>query len=209
MQLRSVIAVISLAALAFATGVPAPNALAQGVDRPAEIRGGTCAALGEVVTTLANLVFTEGQIQGQAAAQPVEQSGTVVPFQLADFLSADHAIVVLRSPEDSSIVACGDIGGALNPDGTMAIGMIGMNGSGLSGIAYFTPIIEFDNMLVTILLVSNDPAAVPAVVEEVNAVPASDGTTDIAGLEKSNVVVSTDEGIAGDGSGAEEEDAIE
>ena len=86
-------------------------------------------------------------------ATPVEQSGTVVQFAIADFLASDHVVVVRESPTASTVVACGHIGGALNPDGTLAVGMLGTNGSGLSGIAYFTPIDTFSNTLVTVLLV--------------------------------------------------------
>jgi hypothetical protein len=131
------------------------------VDRPAEIRGGSCGGLGEVLVPLAHLVLTAGEQQGQTGAVPVEQSGTVVPFHLSDLLSANHAIVVQHSPEQSGVlVACGDIGGALNPDGTLAVGMAGVNGSGLSGVAYFTPIDAFENLLVTVLLVGGETESV-------------------------------------------------
>ena len=135
----------------------APSALAQtsSVDRPAELSGGTCSSLGEVVVPLANLVFASGDLQGQTGATPVEQSGTVVPFAISDFLTSNHVIVVRESPAASTVVACGHIGGALNPDGTLAVGMQGMNGSGLSGVAYFTPIDTFSNTLVTVLLVGD------------------------------------------------------
>ena len=153
MRLRAMLIFCGLAAVAAA----APATLAQpaAVDRPAEVRGGTCDSLGEVMTTLAHLVITVGDPQGQLAATPVEQSGTVVPFAVADFLASDHAVVVQRSPQESALVACGEVGGALNPDGTLAVGMRAMNGSGLSGVAYFTPIDTFANTLVTILLVDN------------------------------------------------------
>jgi hypothetical protein len=132
-----------------------PSTLAQttSVDRPAELRGGTCDSLGEVVVALANLVFASGDLQGMTGATPVEQSGTVVQFAIADFLTSNHVVVVRESPAVSTVVACGHVGGALNPDGTLAVGMLGMNGSGLSGVAYFTPIDTFSNTLVTILLV--------------------------------------------------------
>jgi hypothetical protein len=142
-----------------------PSALAQtsAVDRPAELRGGTCASLGEVVVPLANLVITSGELQGQTGATPVEQSGTVVQFGISDFLASPHVVVVRESPAVSTVVACGDIGGALNPDGTLAVGMLGMNGSGLSGVAYFTPIDTFANTLVTVLLVGgSEPVTVSA-----------------------------------------------
>jgi hypothetical protein len=137
--------------------VTAPSSLAQttSVDRPAELRGGTCDSLGEVVVALANLVFASGDLQGMTGATPVEQSGTVVQFAIADFLTSNHVVVVRESPAVSTVVACGHVGGALNPDGTLAVGMLGMNGSGLSGVAYFTPIDTFSNTLVTILLVGS------------------------------------------------------
>ena len=146
-------------------GVTTPSTLAQAtsVDRPAELRGGTCDSLGEVVVPLANLVFASGDLQGMTGATPVEQSGTVVQFAIADFLASNHVVVVRESPAVSTVVACGHIGGALNPDGTLAVGMQGVNGSGLSGVAYFTPIDTFSNTLVTILLVGgSNPETVSA-----------------------------------------------
>ena len=161
MRLRLWLVILGFAVVA----VTAPSTLAQtsSVDRPAELRGGTCGGLGEVVVPLANLVITSGDLQGQTSATPVEQSGTVVQFAIADFLASNHVVVVWESPAVSMVVACGDIGGALNPDGTLAVGMVGMNGSGLSGVAYFTPIDTFSNTLVTVLLVGgSEPVMVSA-----------------------------------------------
>ncbi len=163
MQLRPMLAALGLVVIAAAAAAPAV-AQTMPVDRPAEVRGGTCGSLGGVVTTLAHLVITAGDPQGQTGAMPVEQSGTVVPFAVADFLAADHAVVVQKSPQESTVlVACGEIGGALNPDGTLAVGMRGMGGSGLSGVAYFTPIDTFQNTLVTILLVDDEGTTTVAV----------------------------------------------
>jgi hypothetical protein len=149
--LRLWLVILSFAVIAMTT----PSTLAQttSIDRPAELRGGTCDSLGEVIVPLAHLVFASGDIEGQSSATPVEQSGTVVQFAIADFLDSNHVVVVRESPTVSTVVACGHIGGALNPDGTLAVGMLGTNGSGLSGVAYFTPIDTFSNTLVTILLV--------------------------------------------------------
>ena len=155
-----------LVILSFAVAVvAAPSTLAQtsSVDRPAELLAGTCGSLGEVVVPLANLVITSGDLQGQIGATPVEQSGTVVQYAISDFLASNHAVVVRESDAVSTVVACGHIGGALNPDGTLAVGMLGTNGSGLSGVAYFTPIDTFSNTLVTVLLVgSSGPETVSA-----------------------------------------------
>ena len=161
MPLRLWLVVLSFAVVAATT----PSTLAQtdSVDRPAELHGGTCDSLGEVVVPLANLVITSGDVQGQTSATPVEQSGTVVQYAISDFLASNHVVVVRESDAVSTVVACGHIGGALNPDGTLAVGMLGTNGSGLSGVAYFTPIDTFSNTLVTVLLVgSSGPETVSA-----------------------------------------------
>lgn len=167
MHARTLAAIVGLAALSLITTAPVIRAQAEMTNRPAELRRGTCVSPGDVVATLANLVVTLGDPQGQSGAQPVEQSGTVVPYLIPDLLATNHIIAVQKSPEEREVmVACGEIGGTLNPDGTLAIGMRGMNGSGLSGIAYFTPNPGFDNILITILLVSDAAAAeAPAVAE--------------------------------------------
>jgi len=180
MRIRSIIAIATLVFVTF--GVLTSSAFAQSttIERPAELRSGTCANLGEVVVPLANLVFTPGEAQGQVGATPVEQSGTVVPYGLDDLLAADHSVVVLQSPQDTVFVACGEVGGAINPDGTLAIGMRDMSGSGLSGVAYFTPIYEVKSLLITILLVGET----------------SGGDHSPAGDTVSGAVVSAQDGVA-------------
>jgi hypothetical protein len=154
MHVRTVAALFGLAA--FVLGSTIAQAQAEVVDRPAELRTGNCVSPGELVMSLAHLVVASGDSQGQSGAQPVEQSGTVVPYTVDELLAADQIITVQKSPTEREVmVACGEIGGALNPDGTLAIGMRGVNASGLSGIAYFTPNPGFDNTLITILLVSD------------------------------------------------------
>ncbi len=156
------------------TATPSTLAQTSSVDRPAELLAGTCGSPGEVIAPLANLIITSGDLLGQTSATPVEQSGTVVQFTIADFLASNHVVVVRESPTVSTVVACGDIGGALNPDGTLAVGMLSMNGSGLSGVAYFTPIDTFANTLVTVLLVGGSE---PVTVSATDAT----GTDDVAG----------------------------
>lgn len=153
MPLRTLVAVAGVI-LSFCLSAPLVVAQTEAVSRPSELRTGTCASPGELVMTLANLVMALGDPQGQAGATPVEQSGTVVPYKVDELLASDHIVTVLKSSAEREVmVACGEVGGILNPDGTLAIGMNGMNGSGLSGIAYFTPNPGFDNTLITVLLV--------------------------------------------------------
>lgn len=162
MRLRRMGAIGLLTALFLTATSSALYAQPAPVNRPSELRGGTCATPGELVTTLSNLVVAIGDPQGQVSAMPVEQSGTVVPYLVSDLLATPHIVTVLHSPEQADlVVACGEVGGTLNPDGTLAVGMIGMNGSGLTGITYFTPNPGFDNTLITTLLVGGDGAAAP------------------------------------------------
>lgn len=159
MPLRMWVALIGLTAMTLLSA-PVAAAQAEMVNRPSELRKGTCASPGDVVMVLANLVVTLGDPQGQSGATPVEQSGTVVPYIVDDLLAENHVVTVQKSPEErDTLVACGEVGGTLNPDGTLASGMRGMNGSGLSGIAYFTPNPGFDNTLITILLVPDGSAS--------------------------------------------------
>jgi hypothetical protein len=162
MHRRPLLAMLGLVAVVMSLTAPAVRAQSFAIDRPAAVRLGTCADLGEVVATLAHVVLTPGDPQGETGATPVEQSGTVVPYQLTDFLATAHSVVVEQSPASTTLVACGEVGGAVNPDGTLGIGMRSMNDSGLSGVTYFTPIDMFENMLVTILLVSDGSGTEPA-----------------------------------------------
>lgn len=157
MGLKRTLAMTSLAVLSLLSTAPAAMAQESLVDRPAELRIGACDSLGDLVMPLAHLVVTLGDPQGQTAATPVEQSATVVPYTVTNLLAANHVVTVQKSPEQPDVlVACGVVGGTRNPDGTLAIGMLAVNDSGLSGIAYFTPNPGFDNTLITILLVTND-----------------------------------------------------
>lgn len=174
MPLKSILAVVVVAG-SFWVSATTSQAQPTGIDRPSYLLTGTCAAPGELVTTLSNLVVTEGNPQGQSTAMPVEQSGTIVPTSVSALLETNHIVTVQKSTaEPDVIVACGDIGGTRNPDGTLAVGMVGMNGSGLSGIVYFTPNQGFDNILITILLVGSDA---PAAATDTTTVSASDGVS--------------------------------
>ena len=56
---------------------------------------------------------------------------------LADLLAEDHSLKVHLSKEQIQIyLACGDIGGALDANGALIVGMKEQDGSGYAGIAY-------------------------------------------------------------------------
>jgi len=134
-------------ALAVAFGVPGaaaqdatPAAAEEG--RPAHIHAGSCAEgeLGDIVAPLNNLTEPEGEGQGNDAAIVAETSFTNVPLPLDAILAEDHAINVHLSAEEiETYIACGEIGGPVGADGSVAIGLKQQNDSGFTGIAYLAP----------------------------------------------------------------------
>lgn len=117
----------------------APVALAQGaVPHPAHIHSGACPTPGDVVAPLSDISEISGDAAGSTAAAHIETSTTSVKIALADILAADHSIVVHHSADDmGTYVACGDIGGVV-VDGTLAVALGELNGSGANGVATLT-----------------------------------------------------------------------
>ena len=94
MRLWSWIAVLSLTVISLLLDPALTRA--QVVDRPAELRRGICASPGDLVATLAHLVLTTGEMQGQTGATPVEQSGTVVQYTFGVRSVISSAAIVMR-----------------------------------------------------------------------------------------------------------------
>jgi hypothetical protein len=83
---------------------------------------------------------TGGNATGGGDPIPAEVSVTTVPLTLDEMLATPHAINVhLSADEIGTYIACGDIGGPALPDGSLAIGLHELNGSGFFGIASLTP----------------------------------------------------------------------
>jgi hypothetical protein len=198
MRLRTVLgaACVVIAATASCVSAVAQDSV---MERPADIRAGSCASVGEVVTPLAPLVVPHGETVGQEGASPVEQSVTEVPLLLTDLLSENSAIAVHASPDAvGKPIACGEIGGALAADGSLSVGLQAMNGAKLSGVASFAPTLAGDGTLVTVLLFderggrerpdavvddSDDvDAGVDGTSDEVDGADAADGSTAADGV---------------------------
>jgi hypothetical protein len=109
--------------------------------RPAHIHSGDCQNLGPVVQPLTDLTAGAGERVGQAGrAANAESSYTEVPMSLNDILNGDHAINVHLSAEQiDTYIACGEIGGRLEADGSLVIGLRELNNSGFTGIAFLSP----------------------------------------------------------------------
>jgi hypothetical protein len=118
----------------------------------AHLHQGTCAEpSGEPVAVLAQLELPSwvGELaSGQATAInpadfgnapiPVAVSTTEVSVPITDIVSGKHALTVELSdpnnPEDD--VACGDIGGVVDENGDLFVGLDEANGSGHNGVAW-------------------------------------------------------------------------
>lgn len=109
--------------------------------RPVHIHSGSCAELGDVVAPLSDLTAPTGEGIGQAAsAVQGESSSTNVPLTIDAILGADHAINAhLSADEIGTYIACGDIGGALEANGALVIGLREDSDSGYAGVAYLAP----------------------------------------------------------------------
>lgn len=132
-------------------------------DRPAHIHDGTCEALGDIVEPLNDLSLlgassgglgvlgasdataatTDTGMQtstGNEMAIPVEYSSTTIPMSIDEMLSSDHALNVHESEEDmGTFIACGDIGGEIDQNGSLVVGLRELNSSGYAGIAVLSP----------------------------------------------------------------------
>jgi hypothetical protein len=118
-----------------------PVAQEAAVTRPVHIHSGSCATLGDVVAPLNDLTGPTGAAVGLAdTAAPAETSFTNVPLTLDAILAADHAINAHLSAEEiGTYIACGDLGGALDANGALVIGLAEDSDSGYTGIAFLAP----------------------------------------------------------------------
>jgi hypothetical protein len=163
------VAFVAAFSLLFALVLSPGTTVAQDdTPHPAHVHSGTCDALGDVVAPLADVSCdpvmaiggnategnaslgnitdgnatnaTGGNATGPGSPIPAEVSLTAVPLSLDEMLASPHAINVhLSADEIGTYIACGDIGGPTLPDGSLAIGLHELDGSGFFGIAYLEP----------------------------------------------------------------------
>jgi hypothetical protein len=112
--------------------------VAQQTGVSAALHEGDCTAVGTVVVPFANAILPSGSPVGNPDALLAANSFTIVPLPLETILASDHAIVV-ANPADNDDVACGEVGGSLAADGSLAIGLASQQSSGVHGIAFLSP----------------------------------------------------------------------
>src|SRR5215207_7494243 len=108
--------------------------------RPSHIHDGDCDEQGQIIQPLTALTVPVGQVSGNKDAVVAEAAFTVIPLSLDELLATDHALKVHLSKEEIQIyLACGDIGGTVDANGALIVGMKELDNSGYTGIAYLAP----------------------------------------------------------------------
>jgi plastocyanin len=164
--------------------------------RPSHIHNGDCDELGEVIQPLTALTVPTGQTLGNSDAVVAEAAFTSIPQTLDELLSSDHALKVhLSKAEIQTYLACGDIGGALDANGALIVGLKELDNSGYTGIAYLQPAgngtTSVSVMIAKVVPVGNiepQPAAT-AQAEAADSAPAADAAPAIVNVALSNFVI--------------------
>ena len=108
--------------------------------RPSHIHAGDCDEPGGVIQPLTSLTVPGGETLGNADAVLAEAAFSNVPQSLDELLAEDHSLKVHLSQAQIQVyLVCGDIGGALDADGALIVGLKEQDGSGYAGIAYLVP----------------------------------------------------------------------
>jgi uncharacterized cupredoxin-like copper-binding protein len=108
--------------------------------RPSHIHTGDCDELGEIIQPLTSLTVPAGTVRGNSDAVVAEAAFTNIPQTLDELLATDHALKVHLSKDQIQIyLACGDIGGTVDANGALIVGLKELDNSGYTGIAYLAP----------------------------------------------------------------------
>jgi hypothetical protein len=109
--------------------------------RPAHIHRGTCGRLRrDPHYDLSDLTANEGKWVGSRQTTIAEMSITVIDASIDDLTSVRWSINVHGDEEtNQGYLVCGEIGGVPSADGSLAIGLREVNGSGYTGTAYLMP----------------------------------------------------------------------
>jgi hypothetical protein len=108
--------------------------------RPSHVHEGDCDEPGGVVQGLTALTVPSGPTAGNSDAVLAEAAFSSIPLSVDQMLATDHSLKVHLSADQIDVyLVCGDIGGALDADGALIVGLKEQDGSGYTGIAYLVP----------------------------------------------------------------------
>jgi plastocyanin len=135
---------------------------------PVQIHTGSCAALGEAMFPLSDVLpggavidgkpdLTSGAV-GAEEGEAVAISATTLDVTIAGLLSGPHAINVLKDGKDDLAVACGNVSGRMI-DGELIVGLQQLNNSSDVGIAVLREDAERTTVSLYMLVVESQPVA--------------------------------------------------
>jgi hypothetical protein len=108
--------------------------------RPSHVHEGDCDEPGGVIQSLTALTVPTGPTAGNDEAVLAEAAFSTIPLTIDEMLATDHSLKVHLSADQIDVyLVCGDIGGALDADGALIVGLKEQDGSGYTGIAYLVP----------------------------------------------------------------------
>ncbi len=149
----SLIACLTLLIAVGGAAIFAAPGLAQDASppRPSHVHDGDCDEPGGVVQGLTALTVPTGATSGNDKAVLAEAAFSTIPLTLDEMLATDHSLKVhLSAAQIDVYLVCGDIGGALDADGALIVGLKEQDGSGYTGIAYLVPAANGTNVSVMI-----------------------------------------------------------
>lgn len=162
--------------------------------RPVTLHRGACDDLGEAVEDAGAAALPANvplERVGQDAATLAETSFATLPITLDDLLAEPYALAVAASDDaPDEVVACGEVGGIVDENGAVTLGLREQAGSGLAGIAYLFPAEESPSTLASIFVAPvrapGEAAATPApqVIVQETVVVGSDGTPVVVRVER-------------------------
>ncbi|MCD6030436.1 MAG: hypothetical protein K0S78_2610 [Thermomicrobiales bacterium] len=178
-RFSAAVAVVALTSLVALSGPAAwaqdatPEAGEALTPRPVHIHSGSCQELGDVVQPLTDLTAPQGDRVGLRRADLAETSFTNVPLALDTILAEDHAINAHLSAEEiGTYIACGNIGGVLDENGALVIGLSEDSNSGYTGIAFLSPGADGASTDVSVFIAQTQGGGLrDRVAEEVAATP--------------------------------------
>jgi hypothetical protein len=107
-----------------------------------QVQAGTCDsdALGGVIAELTSPSFATGQVVGPEGAVAAETSFSTIAFSLDQLLASPHAITLQPAGQEATQpIACGEVGGVLSTQPSLAIVLSEQDASGFNGIAFLAP----------------------------------------------------------------------
>ncbi|HVL23196.1 MAG TPA: hypothetical protein VM450_03880 [Thermomicrobiales bacterium] len=117
--------------------VPPPTAEPAGA-MTAGLYAATCAdgGPGERIAKLNGPMLPEGAQQGATDAIPVLIGYTVIDVPFRDMLNGGIVIAVVDDANPETMVACGPVGGILDGNGALSVGLGPVGDSGMAGVAF-------------------------------------------------------------------------